>query len=230
MPFLSGSKCSIMPSILNADFGHLAQQVKLVEDAGVEGLHLDIMDGHFVPNISFGPGIVAQVNEITNLPLDVHLMISSPDKYIKSFADAGADNITVHQEACSDLRKTIKNIHVQGINAGVSISPDTPVETISTIIDEIELVLIMSVYPGFGGQSFLPDTIDKLSELRNLVNGRHPELLIQVDGGLDLNTVPSVIQAGSNALVIGSAIFKQKDIGSTVHSFRQLISENELQS
>ncbi len=230
MAFLSPDKISIAPSILNADFGHLAAQLHEAERTGVEAFHLDIMDGHFVPNISFGPDIVRRVNELTALPLDVHLMISDPDFYLERFIEAGADCLTVHLEACRNPDATIQKILDHDIAAGIAVSPDTPVEVLAPVIGRLDLVLIMSVHPGFGGQKFIPATIGKLQNLSVLLGDRRGEISVQVDGGLDSSTIPQVIQSGANLLVIGSAIFRHKDIASAVHTLREIIRTNELQS
>ena len=229
MAFLSTGIISIAPSILNADFGNLAAQLRCAEAGGVDAFHLDIMDGHFVPNISFGPDIVARINELTKLTLDVHLMISDPEFFLEKFVKAGADGITVHLEACRNPAEILQKIHDSGIAAGVALSPDTPVETLSPYVDSLDLILLMSVYPGFGGQKFIPGTIQKLQDLGDIINNRRHKILVQVDGGLDSTTVPQVIQAGANVLVIGSAIFRHEDIGAAVKHLRKIISAYELQ-
>lgn len=229
MSFLSGSQIALLPSILNADFGILTQQIHEVEKAGVEGIHLDIMDGHFVPNISFGPDIVAQINRITDLPLDVHLMISDPEFFIQRFINAGADNVTIHQETCKNPRALIETIRTSGPTVGIALNPETPVETIVPLLGEVQLILIMSVRPGFGGQTFIAETLPKISNLKQLTKSQYPDLIIEVDGGLDNGTILKVIERGANALVVGSAIFKKTDVESAVYTFRNLIRTYELQ-
>lgn len=227
--FLSGSQIALLPSILNADFRILAQQIHTVEEAGVEGIHLDIMDGHFVPNISFGPDIVTQINKMTDLPMDVHLMISNPEFFIQRFIDAGADNVTIHQETCKNPLALIKTIRTHGSTVGIALNPETPVETVIPLLKEIQLVLIMSVHPGFGGQVFIAETLPKISKLKQLIEVQCPDLMIEVDGGLDNETIPKVIERGATALVVGSAIFKQPDIELAIYKFHDLIKSYELQ-
>jgi ribulose-phosphate 3-epimerase len=202
----------LAPSILAADFSRLGHEIKKCNDAGVRWIHCDIMDGHFVPNISYGPNIVKAAGTSTDAFLDVHLMIENPDQYIKAFANAGADQITVHQEACPHLHRTIQNIHQQGIAAGVAINPATSLSTIEPILDVVDLVLIMSVNPGFGGQSFIPSSHRKLQQLRTIRDETGNNFLIEVDGGVNLENIQQVTQSGADVLVAGSAVFKAKNI------------------
>ncbi len=213
----------LAPSILSADFANLLDDVKKVEAAGVEYLHIDIMDGHFVPNISFGPPVMKALKGKTNLVKDVHLMIENPDQYIESFVDAGADIIVVHQEACRHLHRTIQNIKSHGVKAGVSLNPGTSLSTIEEVLPELDMVLIMSVNPGFGGQSFIESSLDKIARLKKMIDDRGLEIDIQVDGGVKVSNVKQVVDAGANVIVAGSAIFAQPDVEKAVAEFRKTI-------
>ena len=200
------------PSLLSADFSCLREQVKLVEEAGADYLHLDVMDGHFVPNITFGPGLVKNLRPHTNLFFDVHLMINDPDRYAEEFVVAGADLLCVHQEACPHLHRTIQNIKELGVKAAVSLNPATPLCTIEEILPELDMVLLMSVNPGFGGQTFIPSVLDKIKRLRQMIRERELDTDIQVDGGIYAGNISEVVEAGANILVAGSAVFGQEDI------------------
>jgi len=210
----------LAPSILSADLLNLEEQIKVVEENGADYIHVDIMDGHFVPNITFGPIIVKTLKKITDLPMDVHLMISEPDKYIKEFADAGADIITVHQETCMHLHRTIQLIKDNGAKAGISLNPATEVSTITTITSDLDLVLLMTVNPGFGGQKFIDSVLDKIKELKNLKDKNKYKFEIEVDGGVNPETAKLVAKEGAEVLVAGSAIFKQPDIGKACHDIK----------
>lgn len=198
----------IMPSVLSADFRCLGQQVQEVEQAGADGIHLDVMDGRFVPNITIGPFIIEAVRHATTLPLDVHLMIIEPEKYISEFVKAGADIISVHQEACPHLHRTIQQIKDHGKKAGVVLNPSTPISTLEEILTDVDLVLIMSVNPGFGGQSFIRSSEEKVQRLRRMLDERGARADIEIDGGIDGQTAPRVVEAGATMLVAGSAIFR----------------------
>lgn len=210
----------LAPSILSADFARLLEDIKKVEKAGCEYLHIDVMDGHFVPNITLGPSIVKSLRKDVDMVFDVHLMIENPDNYIQDFVNAGADIITVHQEACKHLHRTIQNIKSMGVKACVSLNPATPVETIKHVIDELDMVLIMTVNPGFGGQSFIDGMTEKIKEVRDLANERNLNIEIQVDGGMKPNNVHKAVEAGADVIVAGSAIFGSDDINKTVQEFR----------
>ncbi|MFT8320922.1 MAG: ribulose-phosphate 3-epimerase [Bacillus sp. (in: firmicutes)] len=197
----------IAPSILSADFAKLGEDIQDVERGGADYIHVDVMDGHFVPNITIGPLVVEAIRPITKLPLDVHLMIENPDQYIPAFAKAGADIITVHVEACRHLHRTIQLIKEQGIKAGVVLNPSTPIDTIKHIIEDIDMVLLMTVNPGFGGQKFISNVVPKITEVRKLADHHNPELEIEVDGGVNAETAKICIEAGANVLVAGSFIY-----------------------
>lgn len=201
----------IAPSILSADFGRLAEEVKLAEQAGADIIHIDVMDGCFVPNITIGPLVVEAVKKVTKLPLDVHLMIEKPERYIEDFVKAGADTLTVHVEASVHLHRTVWQIKEYGIKAGVSLNPATSLASIEEIIQDIDLILIMSVNPGFGGQQFIPSSIDKINRAKKMVLSRGCSAMIEVDGGVKLENAKQIVRAGADILVIGSAFFGQKD-------------------
>ncbi len=201
----------IAPSILSADFSKLGEEIKDVENGGAELIHIDVMDGHFVPNITIGPLVVESVRPITKLPLDVHLMIENPDHYIESFAKAGADYITVHVEACKHLHRTIHYIKSFGVKAGVVLNPATPVGWIEPIIEDLDMVLLMSVNPGFGGQQFIPSVLDKIKSVKELANQKGIQVEIEVDGGVNEETARACVEAGATILVAGSAVFNQED-------------------
>lgn len=200
----------IAPSILSADFSKLAEEVKDVE-SGSDYIHVDVMDGHFVPNITIGPLIVESIRPITNLPLDVHLMIENPENYIPQFVKAGADIISVHQEACPHLHRVVQQIKDEGVKAGVVINPGTPVESIKPVLGDVDLVLVMTVNPGFGGQSFIDSTLSKIEELKAFKESHGYQYEIEVDGGVKKETAKKCVDAGAEVLVAGSAIYNQPD-------------------
>jgi ribulose-phosphate 3-epimerase len=209
----------IAPSILAADFTQLNQQLQLVEQAGAKWIHVDIMDGHFVPNLTFGPGIVAAVRRMTKLLIGVHLMVQEPDFIISEFRDAGADMITVHVEAIKHLNRTIQLIKSSGAQAGVSINPGTSASLLEAIIPEVDLILVMTVNPGFGGQNFIPSTIHTITRIDRMIKNLPGNIYLAVDGGISPETAPLVVRAGANVLVAGTSIFKQKNI---VDAFKKL--------
>ena len=211
----------IAPSILSADFSRLGEEVQAVDRAGADYIHVDVMDGHFVPNITIGPLVVDALRKVTQKPLDVHLMIDNPDLYIPDFAKAGADIITVHQEAVPHLHRTVQLIKSLGKQAGVSINPATPVETLDVILDELDLVLIMSVNPGFGGQSFIPSALDKIQALRQRITARGLATELEVDGGVKVDNIHEVVAAGADVLVAGSAVFNTGDYAATITALRE---------
>lgn len=210
----------IAPSILAADFSKLAEEVKEAEAAGADMIHIDVMDGHFVPNISMGPFIVEAVRKVTSLPLDVHLMIENPDRYIEQFIDAGADYITIHMEASPHIHRTVQEIRRLGAKPGVVINPGTPASSISSIIDYVDMVLVMTVNPGFGGQSFIPGVLPKIREIKQMIIGKELDIDIEVDGGINSETLKLCKDAGANIFVAGSAIFSQTDRQKAMNELR----------
>lgn len=211
----------IAPSILSADFARLGSEIQDVEKGGADWIHVDVMDGHFVPNMTIGPLIVNAIRPVTKLPLDVHLMIEQPDRYIPAFAKAGADYITVHAEACVHLNRTIHHIREQGVKAGVVLNPATPLSAIEYVLEEIDLVLLMTVNPGFGGQTFISSVTAKIAELRRMLDVRGLQHVhIEVDGGINEETARTVTQAGANVLVAGNAVFGQADRADAIRRIR----------
>jgi ribulose-5-phosphate 3-epimerase (EC 5.1.3.1) len=212
----------IAPSILSADFSRLGEEIKAIEKGNADWVHIDVMDGHFVPNITIGPLVVASIREITTLPLDVHLMIQDPDKYIEKFAKAGADIITVHVETSPHLHRSVQFIKDQGCKAGVSLNPATSLTMLDHILSEVDMVLIMTVNPGFGGQEFIPSVLPKIKRLREKINEKGIGVDIEVDGGVNINTISKVAQAGGNIFVAGNAVFTTPDYGKTISELRRL--------
>ncbi|MGW8300542.1 MAG: ribulose-phosphate 3-epimerase [Desulfobacterales bacterium] len=216
----------IAPSILSADFSKLGDEIKAVEAAGADWIHADVMDGHFVPNITIGPLVVEAVKRVTDLPIDVHLMIENPDNYISAFAEAGASYISVQVETCIHLNRTVQRIKECNAQAGVVLNPATSLSSLEWVLEEVDYVLIMSVNPGFGGQSFIPGSLDKIKALRQQIQDRGLSVMIEVDGGVNEKTIAEVASAGTDVFVAGSAIFGSKDYQKTIQSFRQKISEH----
>ncbi len=215
----------IAPSILSADFTRLGEEVNAVAAAGADWIHADVMDGHFVPNITFGPEIVAAVRRVTGLPIDVHLMIEKPERYIQAFAAAGADWISVQVETCPHLNRTVQQIKESGARAGVVLNPSTPLSTLDWVLEHSDYVLIMSVNPGFGGQAFIGNSLEKIRRLRRMIDERGLTTRIEVDGGIKENNIAEVAAAGAEVFVAGSAIFGQKDYRQVIARFKQLIGE-----
>ena len=210
----------IAPSILSADFSKLGEEIKDVEKGGADYIHVDVMDGHFVPNITIGPLIVEAIRPITSLPLDVHLMIENPDNYIPTFAQAGADIITVHVEACPHLHRTIQLIKSHGIKAGVVLNPHTPVSVIEHVLEDIDMVLLMTVNPGFGGQKFIHSVLPKITQVATMVRERNLDVEIEVDGGVNEETARLCVEAGANVLVAGSAVYNKEDRAQAIAEIR----------
>lgn len=213
----------LSPSLLSIDFNHVERNARALDEAGVKWFHLDVMDGNFVKNISFGPPVIKCIRKITDSFFDVHLMILEPIRYVDAFKDAGADMLTVHYEACKDVQATIDYIKEEDLKAGLAINPDTPVSEIEEYIDKVDMVLIMSVNPGFGGQKFMPVAIDKLKQVRKLADVKNPDMYIQVDGGITVDNVQEVLDAGANVIVAGSAVFKG-DKAANVRAFSDILN------
>ncbi len=219
----------LAPSILSADFAHLAEQAQLAVDAGATVLHVDVMDGHFVPNITIGPPVVKSLRKAVKVPLDCHLMIENADEYIPAFADAGADWISVHQEACVHLHRTLELIRHHGVKPGVVINPATPVHVLGEVLGMVDFVLVMSVNPGFGGQKFIPRSLDKIRKLVTMRNANGYDFRIEVDGGVAHDTIADVVRAGAELLVAGNAVFGKGDIRQNVRELLKLAQEATLQ-
>ncbi len=220
----------IAPSILSADFGRLGEEVRAVEEAGADLIHVDVMDGHFVPNITIGPLVVAGLKKLTSMPLDVHLMIEKPERYVEAFAQAGSSWITVHAEVCPRLSYMIKKLRRLKVRPGVVLNPSTPLKTLYPVLGEVDLVLLMSVNPGFGGQSFIPSTLKKIGRLRKIVDQNHYLLEIEVDGGIKVENIGEVSKAGGDIFVLGTGIFKTREYRETIRKLRKEIDERIAQS
>ena len=222
---MGNNRVKLAPSILSADFARLAEQVAEATSAGADYIHIDVMDGHFVPNISIGIPIVASLRPRTNLPLDVHLMIQHPEQYVSQFADSGADIITVHVEACSSLHRLIHSIKELNVKAGIALNPATTLTSIEEILPYVNLVLIMSVEPGYGGQSFIQSSLDKISRLRKMLDNKNLNAELEVDGGITVDNAPGIVKAGVSVLAIGSSIFDaKKGISQAMQMFRKAVS------
>lgn len=213
-------KIKIAPSILSADFSRLGEEIEAVEAAGADWIHVDVMDGHFVPNITIGPLIVAAARKSTKLPLDVHLMITNPELYVEEFAKAGADSITVHVETGFHLNRLVQSIREQGVRAAVSLNPATPLESLDYVLADVDMVLIMSVNPGFGGQTFIPSALDKIARLRKRIDGQGLKTEIEIDGGVKPANAAEIASAGADILVAGSAVFGSKDYAAAIRAIR----------
>ena len=211
---------TIAPSLLSSDFADLRNQIRLAEEGGADWIHLDVMDGHFVPNLTIGPPVIASIRKATRLPLDTHLMITNAESFLEHYRDAGADILTVHYEACRHLHRALQRIHELGARAGVSLNPSTPVTVLQDILGDVDMVLLMTVNPGFGGQSFIPRSLDRIRALTAMLRDANPSVLIEVDGGIDATTVHDVVQAGARVLVAGNYIFSAKDIPGAVRTLR----------
>lgn len=214
------------PSILSADFKCLGEQMKLTEDAGAEYIHFDVMDGMFVPSISFGMPVLKSIHNATEQVMDAHLMVEEPIRYIEAFKEAGVDSITIHLEACKDVRATIAKIRACGLGVGISICPDTKAEALKDLLTEVDMVLVMSVHPGFGGQKFIPESLEKIREIRQMINEQNLSVDIQVDGGIYLTNVREVLDAGANVIVAGSACFKG-DVKQNTKDFVEILKSYE---
>jgi ribulose-phosphate 3-epimerase len=206
----SQEKIVLEPSILSADYSRLGDQVREAEAAGAEAIQIDIMDGHFVPNLTFGPGIVQAIRQVTRITLDVHLMIDNPDFFVPIFAEAGANRLIVHQEVCPDLDRTLRSIRGLGVETGIALKPDTPADTVEPFLREADVIQVMTVHPGFGGQAFLSSQLEKIDRLRTMIRKTESAAVIAVDGGIDPTTAPRVVSAGATVLVAGSAIYNRR--------------------
>jgi ribulose-phosphate 3-epimerase len=215
----------IAPSVLSADFGRLADEVAAATAAGADWLHLDVMDGHFVPNLTIGPAIVAAIRRATAIPLDVHLMITDPAQYAPRFVDAGADWISIHREICPAPSELLADIRKRGARPAMAISPDTPIASVAAVLPEIDMLLVMSVHPGFGGQEFIPETLARLNEARGLRDRVHPSCLIEVDGGITTTNVGAAAAAGAEVIVAGTAIFRAPDYAGAIQAMRRNIAD-----
>ena len=215
----------LSPSLLSANFTDLKSEIEVLDKNGVKYLHLDVMDGMFVPNISFGPMIIKQLRPLTNMVFDVHLMIEEPDRYVENFKDAGADILTVHYEACKHLHRTISYIKSLGMKAGVSLNPATNIDVLDYVLEDLDLVLIMSVNPGFGGQSFIPSAIDKIKNLKAKIRERNLNVIVEVDGGVKITNVKDVIEAGADLIVSGSDVFADKE--NRIRAYKEIFKNYE---
>ena len=221
MSVMAARPVRIAPSVLSADFGRLAEEVRAVDAGGADYIHVDVMDGRFVPNITIGPVVVAAIRKATKLPLDVHLMIEEPERYVEDFARAGADLIGVHVEACRHLHRVVQQIRATGKKASVTLNPATPIDHVQHVLDDVSQVLLMSVNPGFGGQSFIPSVLEKVTALRAIIERRGLEVDIEIDGGIKPDNIAQAARAGANVFVAGSAVFESKDYAATIRALRE---------
>jgi len=216
----------IAPSILSADFSRLKDEIQAVEAAGADWLHVDVMDGHFVPNITIGPVVVEWVRKVTRIPLDCHLMISDPDKYAPEFINAGADWISIHPDTCPNPNATLNQIRKLGAKPSIAINPDVPLSKVAGCFTDVDMILLMTVFPGFGSQAFIPDVLAKITEVRKLIDERKLGILIEVDGGIKTDNIATVVQAGGEVIVSGSGIFKTPNYAETIRQMRQAVGES----
>jgi ribulose-phosphate 3-epimerase len=213
----------IAPSILSADFSRLKDEIQAVEAAGADWLHVDVMDGHFVPNITIGPVVVEWVRKVTKIPVDVHLMITDPDKYAPEFIKAGADWVSIHPETCANPNATLRKIRDLGAKASIAVNPDVPLSRVEQCFADIDMILMMTVFPGFGGQAFIPDVLPKIEEVRKLIDRRKLSIFVEVDGGIKADNIERVVRAGAEVIVSGSGIFKTPDYAETIRQMRRAV-------
>ena len=213
----------IAPSILSADFSRLKDEIQAVEAAGADWLHVDVMDGHFVPNLTIGPVVVEWVRKVTKIPLDVHLMITDPDKYAPEFIKAGADWVSIHPDTCTNPNATLKKIHEIGAKASVAVNPDVPLEKVKDCFPDIDMILMMTVFPGFGGQAFIPDVLPKIEQVRKIIDERKLPIIVEADGGIKTDNIERVFRAGAEVIVSGSGIFKTPNYAGTIRQMRQAV-------